>query len=201
MPAATRSLFGLEVPDAGPVFAAALVVHILAGLTCVATGALAATAPKRPGRHPVAGRIYYWGLAVVFSSATVLAVIRWAEDWYLFLIGAVAFIAGTVGYLARRRRWRHWVRIHIPGMGLSYTAMLTAFYVDNGPHLPLWNRLPVLAFWIGPSLIGVPLIVAALARCRHDAGASHQGPNQPASAHPVLQQGQRCMRRFAPWKT
>ena len=95
-----------------------------------------------------------------------MAALRWAEDRYLFLIGAVAFGTATVGYLARRRRWRGWRYVHIPGVGLTYVALLTAFYVDNGPHLPLWDRLPVLAFWVGPSLIGVPLILRALARHR-----------------------------------
>jgi len=49
-------------------------------------------------------------------------------------------------------------------MSLSYVVLLTAFYVDNGPNLPLWNRLPVIAFWIGPSLIGMPLLLRALRR-------------------------------------
>ena len=180
---------GLEIPAAGPVFYTALAIHIAAGLTCVVTGAVAALAWKRPGLHPRFGTVYYRGLAVVFASASVMGAIRWAEDWYLVLIGAVAFTSGTVGYLARRRRWRGWVYAHIPGMGLSYVAMLTAFYVDNGPRLPLWNRLPDLAFWIGPSLIGVPLILVALSRQRQDAGGSHRGSNRSASAQPVLQEG------------
>ena len=54
---------------------------------------------------------------------------------------------------------------HIAGLGLSYIVLLTAFYVDNGPHLPLWNRLPTVAFWLGPSIVGLPLLVRAL--CRH----------------------------------
>ena len=41
-------------------------------------------------------------------------------------------------------------------MGIAYTAMLTAFYVDNGPHLPLWDRLPTLAFWLLPTAIAAP---------------------------------------------
>jgi hypothetical protein len=49
-------------------------------------------------------------------------------------------------------------------MGLSYIAMLTAFYVDNGPHLPLWDRLPTIAFWMLPSAIGAPLIARAVPR-------------------------------------
>jgi hypothetical protein len=51
-------------------------------------------------------------------------------------------------------------------MGGSYIALLTGFYVDNGPFLPLWNRLPHLSYWLLPSLIGVPLIRRALRRFR-----------------------------------
>ena len=51
-----------------------------------------------------------------------------------------------------------------PGMGLSYVIMLTAFYVDNGKSLPLWNQLPPIAYWVLPAAIGVPLIVRALRR-------------------------------------
>jgi hypothetical protein len=66
--------------------------------------------------------------------------------------------------MARRRRWDGWVRLHIIGMGLSYTIMLTAFYVDNGKNLPLWKELPPIAYWILPSTVGLPLIVHALLR-------------------------------------
>jgi hypothetical protein len=51
-------------------------------------------------------------------------------------------------------------------MGGSYIALFTGFYVDNGPNLPLWDRLPSLAYWVLPSLVGVPLILGALARRR-----------------------------------
>ena len=54
-------------------------------------------------------------------------------------------------------------------MGIAYVAMLTAFYVDNGPHLPLWDRLPAFMFWLLPSAIGAPIIARAIihARARH----------------------------------
>ena len=51
-------------------------------------------------------------------------------------------------------------------MGISYVALLTAFYVDNGPHLPLWDRLPTVTFWLAPTLIGAAIIRRALTR-RH----------------------------------
>jgi hypothetical protein len=161
-----RQVFGLPIPDAGALFDVALGFHIAAGLTCLVTGALAATAPKRPGRHPTEGRIFFWSLSVVFASSTTMAALRFAQDWHLLLIGTVAFGAGSLGYLARRRRRPGWQRVHISAMGGAYVALFTGFYVDNGPHLPLWDRLPHLAYWTLPSLVGVPLILRALARRR-----------------------------------
>jgi hypothetical protein len=52
-------------------------------------------------------------------------------------------------------------------MGASYILMLTAFYVDNGPHLPVWRLLPAPAFWLLPAAIGVPLIVYATRKYRN----------------------------------
>jgi hypothetical protein len=161
-----REVVGLPIPDQGSLFDVALACHIAAGLTCVLTGALAATAPKRPGRHPTAGRIFFWSLAAVFASSTAMALLRFARDWHLLLIGTAAFGAASLGYLARRRRRPGWQRVHIPAMGGAYVALFTGFYVDNGPHLPLWDRLPHLAYWLFPSLVGVPLILRALARRR-----------------------------------
>ena len=49
------------------------------------------------------------------------------------------FTAATIGY-QHRRRHRPGDTGHIAGMGTAYLAMLTAFYVDYGPHLPLWGH-------------------------------------------------------------
>src|SRR5262250_953635 len=158
-------ILGDQVGSTTPVFLAFLAVHVLAGLTAVITGAIAALMRKGSPRHIRAGRWYYRAITVVFATATVLAALRWRQDYYLFLIGAVAFTAATVGYLHRRRH-RPGDTGHIVGMGVSYVAMLTAFYVDNGPHLPLWDRLPVLVFWLLPSAIGAPIIIRALIHAR-----------------------------------
>jgi hypothetical protein len=155
---ASRVLGG-QVGSTAPAFLAILAVHVIAGLTAVITGAIAALAGKSSRRHIRAGRWYYRAITIVFATAVGLAVLRWAQDYYLVIIGAVAFTAATVGYLHRRGDTGH-----IAGMGIAYTAMLTAFYVDNGPHLPLWDRLPTLAFWILPSAVAAPIIIRALIR-------------------------------------
>ena len=68
----------------------------------------------------------------------------------------------AIGRTARRKLWPSWLRIHMIEMGTSYILMITAFYVDNGPNLPLWRELPPLAFWILPTLIGAPILINAL---------------------------------------
>jgi hypothetical protein len=148
-------------------FSLLLVVHVLAGFTCVITGLVAITSKKRPGRHPRFGTIYYWSLSVVFASATGLAGMRWQHDAYLFVLATISFGVASIGYAARRIRWRGWKSVHILGMSSSYIVLLTAFYVDNGPHLPLYDRLPGIVFWVGPSLIGLPLVARALIRHAH----------------------------------
>ena len=82
----------------------------------------------------------------------------------MFILGASSFAAACVGRQARRRRWRHWARLHIIGMGASYILLLIAFYVDNGKNLPFWRELPYLAYWLLPAAIGIPIIVHALLR-------------------------------------
>ncbi|HEY4464270.1 MAG TPA: hypothetical protein VGN41_16500 [Streptosporangiaceae bacterium] len=159
-------ILGDQVGSTAPVFLAFLAIHVLGGLTAVVTGAVAALARKGSPRHIRAGRWYYRAITVVFVTATILAAMRWRQDYDLFLIGAVAFTAATIGY-QHRHRHRPGDAGHITGMGVSYVAMLTAFYVDNGPHLPLWDRLPTLAFWLLPTVIGAPLIARAVIRARH----------------------------------
>lgn len=168
-------VLGDQVGSTAPIFLAFLAVHVIAGLTAVITGAAAALARKGSPRHVRAGRWYYRAITAVFATATALAVMRWRQDYYLFVIGAIAFTAATIGYLHRRRH-RPGDTTHILGMGVAYTAMLTAFYVDNGPHLPLWDHLPVLAFWLLPSAIAAPLITRAIVRARR---CHRPGRDQP----------------------
>ena len=150
-----------------PGVAAWLVIHIPAGITCVIAGALAALSRKRAGRHPKLGDVYCWALGVLFVSSSAVSVLRWPHDVHLLVMGLVSFGLASAGYVARKVHWAGWTTIHVLGMGLSYIVLLTAFYVDNGPHLPLWNRLPPVAFWVGPGVIGLPLVGWGLARhCR-----------------------------------
>jgi hypothetical protein len=156
------------IPPGSTTFHLLLAVHIAAALTCVATGAAATLSPKRPGRHPRLGTLYYRSLTVVVASAAWLAALRWPQDAYLLVLGTLSFAAATLGRTARRRGWQwrrwRWIGLHLTGMSASYILLLTAFYVDNGKNLPVWRTLPLLTYWLLPSAVGLPLIARALAR-------------------------------------
>jgi len=172
------------LPDTRPVFVVVLGVHVVAGLVAVASGLVAAVSRKRTGRHPRAGRVYVGALATVAVTAAGLAVLRWPLDVHLLVLGVIALVCGLGGYAARRRRRPGWARRHIAGMGSSYVVLLTAFYVDNGPLLPLWQLLPAWTFWVLPALIGAPVIAAALRRYGPAGGFMPVGHGRSDSATP-----------------
>jgi uncharacterized membrane protein len=117
-------ILGIEIPSTDPVFLGVIAIHIPLGLACVIAGAIAMLSAKGRGGHSIIGRVYYWCSGALFVSATLLAVMRWAEDYHLFVFGALAFTSAWLGHRAIQKRWPYWTRIHITGMGLSYTWML-----------------------------------------------------------------------------
>ena len=182
--------FSTAIAGTGPVFLAFLAVHVPAGFTAVISGAVAATAPKRHGRHTRAGTVYYRAIAVVSATAAAMAAIRPAQDWYLALLGTLTFALATAGRDYRRhpdrRPWRRWPghTPHILAMGGSCTVLITAFYVDNGKKIPLLDHLPTAAYWVLPALVATPIIARSLARHRHPRPArpaQDHTPGQPSS--------------------
>jgi hypothetical protein len=130
---------GIPLPSDTLLFLTLVALHVTTGITCVVAGVVAMLSRKQRGSHPRAGTIYYWALAIVFVTMSALSISRWAEDYHLFALGALSFIAATIGRTARRRLWSAWARVHMTGMGASYILLITAFYVANGPNLPLWR--------------------------------------------------------------
>jgi hypothetical protein len=157
-------VLGIPIPSSSPLFLSIVAVHVAAGIICTVAGIVAMLAPKRGGRHPSAGSTYYWSLVVVFLSMGALSVFRWPANNHLFILGILSFGAAVLGRMAKRRRGLGWLRVHVTGMAVSYILLLTAFYVDNGPHLPLWRSLPPLAYWLLPSIAGFPILIWTITR-------------------------------------
>ena len=157
----TRIILGIPIPFESGVLLAVLAVHVAAGVGAVVSGAVAMLSPKRPGRHPTFGLLYYRCLLVVTATMAVLSVVRWREDYHLFVLGLLSISVAILG-LSRVRHRPRALRLHMIAFGSSYILLLTAFYVDNGRNLPLWDRLPSIAYWLLPSAIGVPLMIRVL---------------------------------------
>jgi uncharacterized membrane protein len=136
-------------------------VHVPAGLVAVISGAGAMFAEKGRPLHRRCGRIYLVALGILLATGVALVTVRPPGLAHLLAPGAVAALSGIVGYRLRRRVPP---TAHLLAMAGSYVAMLTAFYVDNGPKLPGWRLLPPVVFWFLPTIAAAPLVAFALRR-------------------------------------
>jgi uncharacterized membrane protein len=163
MQAEATTIGGIVIPSTDLVFLAVVIgVHIPLGIVCVVTGASAMLSRKGRGRHSMLGTVYFWCLLALFVSSTFLSIMRWSENYHLFILATAAFGCAWFGRSALRLRWPEWVRLHISGMSLSYVVMLIAFYVDNGKQLPIWKDLPHFTYWLLPLAVATPIVIWAL---------------------------------------
>jgi hypothetical protein len=157
----STTIGGFAIPSANRLFLALVAVHVAAGLIAVIAGIVAMAAPKGRGRHTRAGLIYFRALMVVGVTMSLLALGHWPGDAILFVLGLFSVTAAWIARRAAIRRPRR-LRVHIAGMGASYVLLVVAFYVDNGPQLPLWRSLPPVSYWLVPVVVGVPLIMRSV---------------------------------------
>jgi uncharacterized membrane protein len=184
LPSPTPLLAPAEVLEV--VLPAVIALHVGCGIVAVACGCGAMLTRKGSRRHRRLGRAHLLALAVLGGSAPVLAAVDWAHRWHLVVLGAVALASAAAGYCAVRLLRPPHPIAHLVGMSSGYIAMLTAFYVDNGPRLPLWDQLPDLALWLVPSAVGAPLVVRAARRRRRgrvDVPAGRPGHGRTRSVH------------------
>lgn len=141
-----------------------IVVHVGCGIVAAGCGVAAMLTRKGSRRHRRFGRTFLLGLLGLGLTAPVLAAVDWANRWHLAALGVVALGAAGAGFSAVRLAHPARLGVHIAGMGVAYISMLTAFYVDNGPRLPLWDQLPPFALWLLPAAVGAPMLIRALRR-------------------------------------
>ncbi|OZM56831.1 DUF2306 domain-containing protein [Lottiidibacillus patelloidae] len=135
-----------------------LTIHIITGTVCLITGLIAMLSKKKKGKHTRSGEIYHWSYVIVFVTAVVMSIIYWEKSAYLFYIALFSYSFALMGYLAVKKKWKNWLGSHIGGMLGSYIGIVTATIVVNIPRIPLLNQLPIIIFWLLPTIIGVPLI-------------------------------------------
>ena len=162
----TTTFAGIEVPSTDPGLVAIVFgVHVPLGIVCAYGSAAAMLMQKGRGRHSSAGTISYW-LCFFSTSATVLAIMRWAENYHL----VCSWIALLRRCVARARGGPP------PWTALAETShrreipprsRRLRFYVDNRQ---------ATAAVAGPSAFYILLV-----RIRHRP-ATHHSHDAPASA-------------------
>jgi hypothetical protein len=157
---------GIPIPSTSPWFLGVVAIHVAMGMVCVVAGIGAMLSRKGRGRHSTFGTVYFWFLLGVFVTATALSVVRWAENYHLFVLGVVRRRAGRPADARRGPMTPTRLQVHFVGMAASYVLLLTAFYVDNGKNLPVWRHLPTIVYWLGPAAVALPVVVYALLRHR-----------------------------------
>lgn len=150
-------LFGVPVPSDDRTFLVVVAIHIILGIICAAGGLVAMLSEKTRKVHPIAGRVYFWGMTALF--ATVLATImRWPFNIHLLAVGTGAYALTFLGRQIVKGRRLAMTRLHTVCMGSSYVLLMTGFYVDNRKNLPFWNQFSETFFWFFPSVVGLPII-------------------------------------------
>lgn len=135
-----------------------LVAHVALGSAGIFLGPIAMFSRKAPGFHPCIGEIYHWVMLGVCLSAAALALLEWERLWAFLPIAAGSYAFALLGYVAAKRRFAGWLRIHVIGQGGSYIAMVTALLVVNWQTL--FDEPGRSSFWAWaiPTLVGTPII-------------------------------------------
>lgn len=136
-----------------------LLAHIGAGCVGLLIGAAALLARRRRRWHVRFGLAYQAVVALMTSTAVVLAATAVVTPWGLVIIAVATEAAAITGWVVARRRRPGWLPLHISFMAGSYVSFITAALMVN------WSS-PLA--WVLPTLIGSPLIAwtARAARTR-----------------------------------
>jgi hypothetical protein len=132
-----------------------LAAHVSAGFVGLLVGAAALLARERRRWHVRWGLAYQAVVALMTSSAVVLAATAAATPWGLVVIAVATEAAAVTGWVVARRRRPGWLPLHVSLVAGSYVSFVTAALVVN------WSS-PLA--WVLPTLIGSPLIARVARR-------------------------------------
>jgi uncharacterized membrane protein len=125
-------------------FRCALVLHILSSMVALIIAPLAMITVKGGLWHRRRGKIYFWAMAGVALTATVMCFIR--SGLFLFLIAIFSFYLALIGYIALRRKkpedrpgWLDWcATIAMLAAGIT---LVTSGALDTNPDNKRWVRI------------------------------------------------------------
>ena len=114
-----------------------LVLHIIGGFVALITGFIASITAKGKTRHRQSGRLYFWGMTVVFVTAIVIGIAR--ERWFLFMVGFFSYYLVVRGYrilylkklgAGQSARWIDW---GVAGIAMTFGLALLVWSFLGAP--------------------------------------------------------------------
>ena len=119
-----------------------LSIHILAGSISLVAAAFAVVSSKGKKAHILAGRTYFWGMAVIFLTAIPMSIA--SSNVFLFLIAIFSFYLAYAGMRFARNRtgtanFFDWVAIGLMVLSGMVMLFLAIFYFmnSNSQHITL----------------------------------------------------------------
>ena len=111
-----------------------LFIHILAGSISLVAAAFAVVSSKGKKAHILAGRTYFWGMAVIFLTAIPMSIA--SSNVFLFLIAIFSFYLAYAGMRFARNRtgtanFFDWVAIGLMVLSGMVMLLLAIFYFMN----------------------------------------------------------------------
>lgn len=73
-----------------------LIVHIAGGFAALISGFIASVTRKGAKAHRSSGKVYFWGMTLVFVTAVSLGILK--EKWFLFMVGFFSYYMVVRGY-------------------------------------------------------------------------------------------------------
>ena len=146
---------------------ASVVSHVAAGFTALVMAPLAMMTQKGGSQHRRWGKIYFWAMFAIF--VTVLALVYFRPNFFLFMISILSFYGAFTGYRALYRKrpalgagplWLDWLGAGVAAVaGLVFLAWggLTAFGLLATEIPPVFGLVGV-GFGVSLGLYAVSVI-------------------------------------------
>ena len=131
-----------------------LIWHIAASIVCFIAGLIALLIKNRKDLRTTCGKIYCGAYPVLFITTMSLALMKWENGIYVFLVSILSFCLALLGYMASKKRVSYWRFKQNVGVIGSYIGLITAIFVIGDLSYSMISNIPTLILCLVPTIIG-----------------------------------------------
>jgi putative Mn2+ efflux pump MntP len=109
---------------------------------------------NRKDLRTTCGKIYCGAYPVLFVTTMSLALMKWENGIYVFLVSILSFCLALLGYMASKKRVSYWRFKQNVGVIGSYIGLITAIFVIGDLSYSMISGIPTLILCLVPTIIG-----------------------------------------------